>query len=545
MRLYIPGPAGEVASQTGVGGDFLLFSHRQRYAESMTTRSRRRLGKKTRWPLVLAALLAVLVAGVLAMPMLVLGWVRSYLQAEAFRERMETLFGTELDGEARLSPLRWNGDEVTVAELAVRTVDGWSVQADGMRVTLDWNAFRQGKWRLVGGGADLLLLQHTGGRSGGMQPRLQTAAASPAVAGSEEALPSWLQAYLPDTVEVEPLTISRVEILHPGPWNLREARLKIAGWRQGEDSLQAVLEGGRIETPVRLPALERPATLKVTRASLRLMEQDIHLKEATLSWLAASEIIVSGHLKPEEATWEAQCSFTRVPINECVTEDWRLRLAGELEGELNSRGTFSSPPEVTGPVRVKQGMLTALPVLDRLAAYTGVEKFRRLVLDKAEAELTVSGPVCQFDKVELHSNGLLHLQGSLVVQNGQIQGNFLLGVTPETLKWIPGAQQHVFTAQNPAGPPGMLWTPLQINGSLDAPREDLSGRLAEAAGRALLDAPGEIVGKGSELLLKPALGEEAAKLPGSMIKGATEATGDAVKSGVKVLEGISGGLFGQ
>lgn len=91
----------------------------------------------------------------------------------------------------------------------------------------------------------------------------------------------------------------------------------------------------------------------------------------------------------------------------------------------------------------------------------------------------------------------------------------------------------------------MLWTPLQINGSLDAPREDLSGRLAEAAGRALLDAPGEIVGQGSELLLKPALGEDAAKLPGSMIKGATEATGDAVKSGVKVLEGISGGLFGQ
>lgn len=520
------------------------FSGRARYAGNMSTRSRRRLGKKKRWPLVLAALLALVVAGFLAMPMLVLGWVRDYLQAEAFRERMETLFGTELEGEARLSPLRWNGDEVNVAELSARTVDGWSVQADGMRVTLDWNAFRQGKWRLLGGGADLLLIQHTGASRSRVQPTLKPTAVGAGSADSEEALPRWLQAYLPDTVEVEPLNISRVEILHPGPWNLRETSLKIAGWRQGEDSLQAVLEGGRIETPVRLPAQEHPATLKVTRASLRLMEQDIHLKEASLSWLASSEITVSGHLKPEEAAWEAQCSFTRVPLNECVTEDWRLRLAGELEGELSCRGTFSSPPEVTGPVRVKQGVLTALPVLDRLAAYTGVEKFRRLILDKAEAELTVSGPVCQFDKVELHSNGLLHLQGSLVVQNGQIQGNFLLGLTPETLKWIPGAQQHVFTAQNPAGPPGLLWTTLQINGSLEAPREDLSGRLAQAAGRVLLDAPGEIVGQGSELLLKPAVGEEAARLPGQVIKGATDATGEAVKTGVKVLEGISGGLFG-
>ncbi|MCW0219792.1 MAG: hypothetical protein OJI67_15815, partial [Prosthecobacter sp.] len=87
--------------------------------------------------------------------------------------------------------------------------------------------------------------------------------------------------------------------------------------------------------------------------------------------------------------------------------------------------------------------------------------------------------------------------------------------------------------------------PLHITGTMQAPREDLSSRLAAAAGKALLNAPGEIVGQGSQLLLSPVLGKEAGSLPKEVIKGATDTTGKAVETGVKLLEGIGGGLLGK
>ncbi|HCN75709.1 MAG TPA: hypothetical protein DIT13_00775, partial [Verrucomicrobiales bacterium] len=67
--------------------------------------------------------------------------------------------------------------------------------------------------------------------------------------------------------------------------------------------------------------------------------------------------------------------------------------------------------------------------------------------------------------------------------------------------------------------------------------------ILQGAGRAVLDAPGEVTAQAGELLLTPVLGKDAATAPGTVIKGATEAGGKAVESGVRLLEGIGGGLL--
>lgn len=509
----------------------------------MSTRSRRRSGKSPRWLLALAAVAIAGIVLVLLMPMLVMNWVRGYLQEEAFRGQMEQLFGTQMQGQATLAPLRWTGDEVTSAEAAASTANGWQARLDGLHLTLDWNAFRQGRWRTVGAGVDSITLERTA------QPIAPLAdseeATPPTPLSTGPAIPSWLRRYLPDKTEVDGLQVARFSCLHPGPWNLKDSRVRIATWRQGETSLQAVVEGGFVETPIMLPAQLVPMTLNLTRASVRLSREDLHLKEATLKWLDAGEITARGHLQPRQGTWELATHLQGIPLNECLNEDWRVRLSGRLEGDLTATGSRTAAPLVKGRLHLRDGVLTALPVLDQLASYTGVERFKRLVLDVASSDVTVEGERRIFEKIIVQSNGLLHLDGSLTVQGGQIEGNFLLGVTPETLKWIPGAQQHVFTATHPTGPAGMLWTPLRINGTMQAPREDLSARLAAGAGKVLLDAPGQVVNQGSQLLLTPVLGKEAGALPNEVIRGATDATGKAVETGVKLLEGIGGGLLGK
>lgn len=517
-----------------------------RYAAGMRARSRRRSSKSSRWLLALAVLAVLGLGAAFMLPTLVMGWVRNYLQQEAFRSRLQQALGTEVAGEVRLSSLRWAGDSVTANEAGLLTAQGWRARLGGLHVTLDWNAFRQGKWRLVGSGADSFVLERSAAKA---SPSPTVPAAAEAVFAEKTeggAVPSWLQSYLPDTTEVDGVALERVSVLHPGPWNLRDARVKIGAWQQGDNSIQAVAEGGVVETPVVLPAQTLPVKLSLGRASLRLSRGEVHLKEASLKWLDAGDLTVRGKVTSADGRYDAACHFSQIPLSECLTEDWRLRLSGRVEGDVASAGLVSqTAPVVTGTVHLKDGVLTALPVLDRLAAYTGVERFKRLVLDVASADIRLDGGSRRFEKVLLRSNGLMQLEGSLQVTGENIEGNFLLGVTPETLKWLPGAQQHVFTTAHSTGAPGMLWTPLRITGTLAAPREDLSGRLAAAAGRALLDVPANVVGGGSEMLLTPVLGKEAGTLPREVLKGATDATGKAVETGVQLLQGLGGGLLGK
>lgn len=511
----------------------------------MSSRKRSRSSKSPRWLFALLGLGAVIVVLVLLAPMLVMNWVRGYLQQDAFRGKMEQFFGTQLQGSVTLAPLRWTGDEVTTQDAHVTTAAGWQADLNGLHLALDWNAFRQSKWRIIDTGMDALELKFVAPASSiSQKDRESFQDTAPAPASTTSSIPAWLRGYLPSSTEVEGIRVDDFSLTY-GPWKLSESKLRLGAWQQGEHSVQAIVEGGIVETPVQLPVQLVPMKFNLTRATTRLSRDDLHLSEAIVHWLGDSEITVNGHIRPKEGSWNMSTHLVAIPLHEVMSEDWKLRLTGLIEGDLDIEGSRTKAPSVEGDVQLKSGVLTAMPILDKLANYTGVERFKRLILDIASAHVRGSGETRQFDKIVIQSNGLLRIEGSLLIQSGQLNGNFMVGVTPETLKWIPGAQQHVFTGTNPSGPPGMLWTTLQITGSIDAPREDLTDRLIGGAGKALLNAPVEVVTKGSELLLNPLLGKDAAKKPGEVIKGATDAAGKAAETGIDLLKGIGGGLLGK
>jgi hypothetical protein len=512
----------------------------------MSRKTRRRSAKGHRWVSILVLLIVVGIAGVLLAPTLIVNWVRGYVQEDAFKEKMEQFFGTKLKGTTTLAPLRWTGDEVTTSEAKVATANGWQAELNGLHLSLDWSAFRLGTWRVVGAGADSLMLTWDGRAQdpdkAPTEDEKVTTLREPS--GAVDDAPAWLRRWLPTKTEVDGVKIDHFSLRYPGPWLLNDAHLNVARWRQ-ETSSQVTVEGGYLETPLRLAAQPKPLKFNLTKAVTRLSRDEIKLTEATLHWLDPSEITAHGFLRPADGSWKLSSHFIGVPAREVVSEDWRSRLSGNIEGDVSAQGVRTAPPTVEGDVQLREGVLTALPILDRLATYTGVQRFKRLVLDIASTHVKHTPQVTQLDKIVLQSNGLLRIEGALTIRDQQIDGNFMVGVTPETLSWIPGARQHVFTMTNPTAPAGMLWTTLKISGTMDAPREDLSGRIVDGAGRALMGAPGEVVSKGSELLLTPVLGKDAAKQSNEVIKGASDTLNKGVESGVKLLEGISGGLLGK
>lgn len=498
---------------------------------------RRSRGTNGRWIVALLggggllALLAVLT------PALVMGWVRHQLQDSSFRGRLEALTGSQLGAEVRIEPLHWSGDEVRTASAGLVLADGSRAQAHGLRLGIDWGAFRRGRWHIIGAGADRLDLELTA-----PAPTAKPSTPVDAPAAAAPALPGWLRSWLPNRTAVDGVRVQRFGLRHPAGWQLTGASLAVSHWQQGEASLLTTLQGGSLTTPLRPPAGGAPLQFELTRATTRLAPGECHLQEAILR-RGEAELRVRGRLRSAGPSWQADLEWQRVPLADWVAADWRQRLTGELAGELSLSASGSAAPQGKGKLRVQNGVLTALPVLDRLAAWSGVERFKRLVLDVAEAQVTASPAEQVLDPVVLASHGLLRLQGRLTLRGDQLDGQFWLGVTPETLRWLPGASEHVFTETAPDGPPGLRWTRVNLTGTRQAPREDLSQRLVEGAGRAALDLPAEVAAQGGALLLEPLLGKPAAT-PEALLKNATDTGGKALESGARLLESL-GGLLGK
>jgi len=88
------------------------------------------------------------------------------------------------------------------------------------------------------------------------------------------------------------------------------------------------------------------------------------------------------------------------------------------------------------------------------------------------------------------SKGLLRLEGTATLgQRGELTGRFQIGVTAQTLQWLPGSRERVFTVSRD----GYVWTDLVLGGSVEHPSENLSPRLAAAMGTAVIEQGASLI----------------------------------------------------
>ena len=121
-----------------------------------------------------------------------------------------------------------------------------------------------------------------------------------------------------------------------------------------------------------------------------------------------------------------------------------------------------------------------MEVLDRVATFTGAPQFRRMPLQEISGIFEWTKGIVQITNLVAESKGLLRLEGNCTIAaGGAVSGTLRVGVTPQTLQWLPGSRERVFTVVQG----GYVWTDVEISGSLQDLREDLSSRLAAAIDR--------------------------------------------------------------
>lgn len=472
----------------------------------------------------------------MAMPALVVGYLQSFVRSESFRVKLEEMIESKTGGSAKLADIQWQDNAARMNEASIETTSGLQIEAVGVHAALDFSAIRRGSWSIQSAGADSLIVTK--------HPANAKATRSEPSRTDENALPRWLSQYVPKATEVDGFDAERFTYSQNG-WQVEGTRLHFgrynsASTSQERFSFPGTLEGGMLCMPVTPAGQKEPLKLDIGRASFRLTDEKLQISESTLRWKDRSKGTLRGSVR-FGGEWQMFAHAEQVPAAEFLSEEWQKHLSGHFEGDAELSGAEGQPMNWKVDVALKNGVLSSLPILDKLATYTRMERFKRLALDIATATVNPhrSGGT-RLEKIVIQSNGLMRLEGTLTLLPGDaIEGDFMVGVTPETLRWLPGAQNRVFIESNPKGPPGLNWAHVKVTGTRTAPQEDLSSRLLGAAGMSLLlDTPGSIVNQASDTLLKPVLGQDAAKLPSQILNGTTKTFEEGVKNGADLINKV-------
>jgi hypothetical protein len=277
-----------------------------------------------------------------------------------------------------------------------------------------------------------------------------------------------------------------------------------------KDAYRLDVQGGAI----RLPFGFIPE-LRLDHAKLRHQDGQLFLTDATIKAWETGRIQGSGEYDLQSKQFSVEGAVSGLKCDDLLSADWSKRLTGDVTSTFVSENQ-TGKPQVRGKLTIQNGMMTALPVLDTLAAYADTRRFRVLSLSEAHTDWNWKTGELSLSNFILASEGLVRLEGNIIIRGEELDGTFRLGLAPGTLSTIPGAETDVFAA----GERGLLWTTLRITGTFDHPREDLSDRLIAAAGARMFDRI-------------PETGEKVIKFTHSLLG---EASPKTVEKGVKIIE---------
>lgn len=489
----------------------------------MSRRSRRRKGTGERlWAGKLAV--GLLVAALLGLAV-GYGVLRSYLHSDKFRKFLSAEASQAAGVAGEFGAFQWDGLAVD-ADSFTATGEGLvtALRADGMHNEVGLGGVRRGVWEIKGSSVRRLEISVDATR------KVDPEDVKEEVRRQETKKPK-PSSWLPREAEVDGITVGELAVnalLEQGLATVSGLRVK-AEQAGAKGAYRAEIEGGT----VRLPFHQIPE-LRVDRAQARYQDGRVYLTTARVEAWENGRILATGDWDLRARTFTLDGEANGLKCEDVLNESWARRLTGEVESGfvLDKRAGETT---ASGDLVVRNGVLTALPMLDALAAYADTRRFRVLTLSEARTSWRWKKGEIALTNLVLASEGLVRLEGSITLRGQEMDGIFRLGLAPGTLSRIPGAETDVFLP----GERGLLWTTLRITGTLDDPKEDLTDRLMAAAGLRMFDMipeSGEKVIKFSQSLL----GEPSQKTVEKGVK-IIEKGSKAVREVSGILDGILGG----
>ncbi len=469
-----------------------------------------------------------LVLGLLAFTLIGLcvgyGIIRSYLHSDSFRKLLSAEVSKRGKLKGEFLPFRWEGMAATTALFEGEGEDLIrSVRADDLQTEIGLSGLRRGVWEIRS--SSLRRLEITLDPKKGKQEPL-TRERSKSIS-QKTTKSSWL----PQKAELKSLDIREIILKAPLDQGAIVAdgmslNIEPAG---ASDSYRGEITGGVVKLPLRfLPEI------KLERLKLRYQDKVAFLTSSRIKAWNSGLIEASGEWDTYSREFFVEGDAYDLKCENLLNPDWAKRLTGNIKSSfaINNR---SNEIKANGKLIIENGSLTALPMLDALAAYADTRRFRQFVLTEAHTDWSWEKNQTTFRNMVFASEGLIRLEGNFNIRDEKIDGTFRLGLAQGTLATIPGAETHVFIT----GERGLLWAPLRITGTLNDPKEDLTDRLLAAAGMRMIEQLPE-TGEKVIKFTHSVLGDSAAKTAEQGVKVIEEGS-KVVKDAAGILNTLLGG----
>ena len=425
-------------------------------------------------------------------------WLNAYLRSDAFCAMVSQKTSALFQANGQYLPFHWTGFSVYSDGYQARGESGAifrDLHADQIRAEFEPQGVFHHAWQI-----NELTIQRLQVTLGGAATTAARTEPRPPVAegnhSSMEGKPPGeprRSLWIPDRLELRRTQIQEANLAWSttsATGSVRQVRVTI----EPEDrAWLATGSGGQLRQtgwPV----------LTLDHIRLRYQSPELFITDGQLKLGESENVNVTGQLTfaPQPAL-DLQVKINGVGITPFLPVDWRARLKGLATGDARLRGRPDDAESIsaTGTLSLAAAKLEALPVLDRIALFTRTEQFRQVVLQKASADFVWTKSKLAIHRLLLESTGLIRVEGACVVAQGNLAGRFQVGVTPTSLRWLPGSQARVFTVERD----GYVWTPVRVTGPLDDLQEDLSQRLIAAAGTELYEGVKGTVEKGAKDLL--------------------------------------------
>jgi len=490
----------------------------------MSRRSRRRGATQPGGPSWLARAAIILLVLCLLGAAVFYASVRSYLHSEGFRRLLSDKASAAAKVSGEFTPFRWEGLAVET-ETFNATGNGIirDLRVDGLHTEIGLGGLRRGVWEIRGTRMGRVAVSLDATHAGAMP--------SQEVATKPSAQPVKPKGWLPKEIELQGLELDQVDLLarlDQGPLTASGLKVDVKP-DGGRRSFRAEVTGGA----VRLPFDPAPL-IRLDQARLRHQDDTVFLTHLSANAWKDGSLEASGEWDRKTRSFSMEGGLSGVKCQEVLSETWTKRIIGVLGTDFTA-DNHSGKPVARGRLVLSNGTLTALPVLDMLAAYADTRRFRVLALSEARADWRWEKNFIDLTDIVIASEGLARLEGRVTIRGRNLDGSLRLGLVPGTLATIPGAETDVFTP----GERGLLWTTIRLTGTLDKPREDLGDRLIAAAGLRML----ETLPESGEKVIKftrSVIGDAPSK---TVEKGVEiiEKTGRSVREVSGILDGILGG----
>ena len=383
----------------------------------------------------LVALAVVGFAGYLA--------VRSYLHSNKFRVLVGEETSKALEAEGEFEPFEWRGNSMYSKSFAANgREDAFfsRLKAHEIRAKVDLAGVRRGVWAVPNVEINRFDFVLSNDRIAG-EPAVGDrgdAAAEGTGSGGGGMFSRWI----PSEVEIQEVKVKEVNF----DVVMEALRAKARGIRVAMTPTSAADGYAIAGTSGTLTADGYP-DFSIDNFNLRTGEEHLYLDHAAMRFFGSAKVQLSGDASlGDRDNLLLNGVLSGLDLSDVLPEDWVKKLKGTVNGKFKLETAPGADGGLvsTGTLKLKGGSLEAMPVLQRVDKFAGTTRFRKLNFSKVEVEFEKRAGELELRQVLFDSAGLGCLKGKMrQAGDGGPEGIYMLGVSPDTIQWIPVGRKQV------------------------------------------------------------------------------------------------------